>query len=376
MSNAAGIVFSNLNDNTLSRLTVDRTVAAIPFGCRYRLVDFALSNMVNAGIFNISIIANYNYRSLTEHVGAGKDWDLARRVGGVKLISPYQTARTPNMQFYSHHLDALKNMMEFIHEITEENVILSDTDNICNIDLEVVLQAHDANGADLTLVTTPCPAEYTAKGSIMMVSSSEDSHIRSIIKSAKAVPGHDRFVGIYVFRTQYLRDVLEDAIFNNYKSLSEQVIMVRPDQKRYFTYCYDGYVASVSSFYDYYRHSINLATDPTIRDQLFAVENRPIYTKVHNSQPTVYRGSAQVKNSMIADGCVIEGTVENSIVFRNVHIRPGVVVKNSILFGGVDIGEGSTLNCVVADKGVTVSPGSVLSGAPSLPFFIAKGRKV
>ena len=136
---AAGIIFSNLNDNTLSRLTADRTVAAIPFGCRYRLVDFALSNMVNAGITNISLIANYNYRSLNEHIGSGKDWDLARRDGGIQFISPYQTARTPNAAMYSHHPEALKSMQVFIREIKEETVVMSDTDNLCNIDLAHII---------------------------------------------------------------------------------------------------------------------------------------------------------------------------------------------------------------------------------------------
>lgn len=376
MSNAAGIVFSNLNDNTLSRLTADRTVAAIPFGCRYRLVDFALSNMVNAHIFNISVIANYNYRSLAEHIGSGKDWDLARRVGGIKFISPYQTARTPNLQFYSHHLDALKNMAEFIREIQEENVVLSDVDNICNIDLSTVLEEHDSRRADMTMVTVACPEGFTSKHAVMMVNSDENGHIQHIVKENKAVANHDRFIGIYVFRTQYLQNVLQDAISNGYKSLSEQVIMVRSEQKRYYTHRFEGYVASVSSFTDYYKHSISMAKNPDIREDFFAAPNRPIYTKVHNSQPTVYRTGAEVRNSMIADGCVIEGKVENSILFRGVHIGKGVTVRDSILFGGTVIGENSLINCVVADKSVTVSPDSILSGAPSMPFFIAKDRKV
>lgn len=376
MSNAAGIVFSNLNDNTLSRLTVDRTVAAIPFGCRYRLVDFALSNLVNADIFNICVVANYNYRSLMEHVGSGKDWDLARRVGGIKMISPYQTARTPNMQFYSHHMDALKNMMEFIREIKEENVVLCDTDHICNIDLEAVLREHDERSADLTIVTAPYDPAFTSKNNVMMVASREDGHIVDIVKSSMAVEGRERSVGIYVFRTQYLVAALENAIISNLKSLSEEIMMAKPETKRFYTYTHQGYVAGVSSFSDYYRCSIDLATDPSIRGELLAVENRPIYTKVHNSQPTVYRSGASVRNSMIADGCVIEGTVENSIVFRNVHVAPGAVVRNSILFGNTIIGRGAQINCVVADKSVEISAGSILSGAPSMPFFIDKGRKV
>ena len=374
---AAGIVFSNLNDNNLSRLTADRTVAAIPFGCRYRLVDFALSNMVNAGITNISLIANYNYRSLNEHIGSGKDWDLARRAGGIKFISPYQTARTPNSVMYLHHLEALKSMQEFILEIREDTVVLSDTDNICNLNLDEIIEEHETRGADITMVTTPCTPDFSSKGSVMMVDADEETGcVKRITKSTVPVKGYsDRFINIYIVRTAYLNAVLNQSFRENLQSLSEDVLMKNTEDKKIYVHRFKGFVAQVSSFTDYYRHSIALAKDPSLRAELFCGE-RPIYTKVHNSAPVLYREGASVANSMIADGCVIEGTVENSILFRGVKVGRGAVVKDSILFGGTDIGDGSTIQCVVADKNVSISANSTLSGAPTLPFFISKGRHV
>ncbi|MBQ4324877.1 MAG: glucose-1-phosphate adenylyltransferase subunit GlgD [Clostridia bacterium] len=376
MKSTAGIIFSNLNDNTLSRLTADRTVAAIPFGCRYRLVDFALSNMINAGITAISIIANYNYRSLTEHIGSGKDWDLARREGGISFVSPYKTARTPNAAMYSHHLEALKNMQELIREIKQEYVVLSDTDNLCNIPLTEVLEQHEATGASVTMVCAECTPDFTSKTPGMMVQSDETGKITRIIKSDKYVDGYIRFANIYVMRTDYLVNLIDEAFAQNHNSLSEDIMMREPEKQNFYVYCHKGTVAPVSSFQDYYKHSIALATDPAFRRELFGEKERPIYTNVHNSPPVRYLDGATVKNSMIADGCVIEGTVENSILFRGVKIGKGAVVKNSVLFAGTEIGDGSTIQCVVADKYVSVSAHSQLSGAPTLPFFICKGRKV
>lgn len=376
MKSTAGIIFSNLNDNTLSRLTSDRTVAAIPFGCRYRLVDFALSNMINAGITAISIIANYNYRSLTEHIGSGKDWDLARRDGGISFISPYKTARTPSAEMYSHHLEALKNMQELIREIKQEYVVLSDTDHLCNIPLTAIIEQHEATGASVTMVTAQCQPGFTSKYPAMMVASDENGKITKIIKSAKYEEGYTRFANIYVMRTDYLVAMIDEAFAMNHKSLSQDIMMREPEKQSFYVYCHKGTVAPVSSFQDYYKHSIALATDPAFRAELFGNKERPIYTNVHNSPPARYLEGAAVKNSMIADGCVIEGTVENSILFRGVKIGKGAVVRNSVLFAGTEIGDGTTIQCVVADKNVSVSAHSQLSGAPTLPFFICKGRKV
>ena len=162
-SSAAGIIFSSLNNNTLSRLTSDRTVAAIPFACRYRLVDFALSNMVNANISNIYIVANYKYRSLLEHLGSGKDWDLARREGGITFVSPFQTAQKGDNAMFSTHMEALKSMKEYIDEIKEEYVVLTDSDTVLTIDVNEIIRSHNSTGANVTIVTRDVEAGYTSK---------------------------------------------------------------------------------------------------------------------------------------------------------------------------------------------------------------------
>lgn len=376
--NAAGIIFSNLNDNTLSRLTEDRTVAAIPFACRYRLIDFSLSNMVNAAISNINVVTNYNYRSLVEHIGSGKDWDLARRSGGINVISPYQTAHTPNAKLYTSRLEALLSMEQgYIKNMKEEYVILSDCDFVCNIDLSDVVRAHNEKNADITVVTVKIATDFTKKTQMLLVKTADDGCIVDFKLSNVYDETHPEMsANIFVMKTDYLRALVYEAKQNNANSLTRDVFMKHVDNKRFYAYCYTGYFACVSSFRDYFSYSIALTEDPTLRRSLLGLSKRPIFTNVHNSAPTVYKCSAWVKNSMIADGCVIEGSVENSIIFRGVRVKKGAVIKNSVLFAGTNVGEGTTLNCVIADKDVTVSDGITLSGHKTIPFFIRKGQKV
>ena len=374
---AAGIIFSNLNDNTLSRLTADRTVAAIPFACRYTLIDFPLSNMVNSDISNISVVANYNYRTLAEHIGSGKDWDLARRSGGIRLISPYQTSRSSQTSMYSHHLEALKSMAEYIRELKEDYVVLSDCTNVCNIDLKEIIASHIQSEADVTFVTTPCDEKYTAKVPQIMISTDENGKLQSMAKSAKYLSSHPlRVIDMYIMSTTYLLKLLDDAFAYNYTSLTNDVFLTYYETQKYNVYCYGGYVAPVSSFLDYYRQSIDLTENTAGMRELLLNRERPILTHIHNSAPALYREGADVKKSIIADDCIIDGVVENSILFRGVKVSKGAVVRNCVLFAGTQVGEGCHLNCVVSDKSVSVTDGTVLSGSPNLPFYISKGRTV
>ncbi len=373
----SGIIFSNLSDTTLSRLTSDRTVAAIPFGCRYRLVDFALSNMVNSDITDISIVANYNYRSLTEHIGSGKDWDLARRDGGIKTISPYQCAHSADAPMYSHRLEAILSMSEHIFGMKSDVVVLSDCDNILNIDLNAVISVHRANGADLTVVTAPCTPSYSAKLPQMMLKTNEDGKVIDIVKSTHQTASHpERSLNIFVVDTVYLQQIIEIAKAHNYRSMTDDILMKDTESSNFYSYCYRGFVAPVGTFIDYYESSIRIATDPDARLSLLGRRERPIYTRVHNSAPSLYKGKGKVTSSMIADDCVIMGEVENSILFRGVKVGRGAVVKNSILFGNCIIGENSSVNCIVADKSVTISDSCHLSGHDTLPFYVSKGKHV
>ncbi len=375
-SSAAGIIFSSLNQNTLSRLTSDRTVAAIPFACRYRLIDFALSNLVNANIFNINIVANYNYRSLLEHLGSGKDYDLARREGGINFVSPFLTANNPDGKMFSTHMEALKSMkVEYIDQFKEDYVVLMDCDHVLNIDIKDVIKTHEKTGANVTIVTNAIDASYTSKHPRMMVSSVAGKVTQIALNDAYDERHPELSLGIFVMKTNYLRILIEEAEAYNLNSLT-QLLLKNCKSSNYRTYKYNGFFASVSSFLDYYKYSMELVNNESARASLLEKREAPIFTRVHNSAPTAHTKTAKVSNSMIADECVIEGTVINSVVFRGVKIEKGAVVKNSVLFHGTTVCKNASLNCIVTDKDVVVSQGVTLSGNENMPFYIQKGRKV
>lgn len=372
---AAGIIFSSLNDNTLSRLTGDRTVAAIPFACRYRLVDFCLSNFVNANISNINIVANYNYRSLIDHIGSGKDWDLARRESNVNVISPFSTATSSAAKMFSTHMEALLAMKEYISEIKEDYVVLTDSDNVLNIDIADVISRHEKTGADVTLVTQKIGPEYSAKRPRIMVSSVAGKITDISLSSAYTEKNPELSLYIFVMTTTYLRRLIEESEAYGLNSLTS-LLLKNCKRSNYRTYNYTGYVAPVSSFLDYYKHSMELVENPAARESLLMKKEAPVFTRVHNSAPTTYKSTARIENSMLADECVIEGTVINSVLFRGVTVAKGAVVKNSILFHGTYVGKNASLNCIVTDKDVHITDAVNLSGNENMPFYVQKGRKV
>lgn len=372
---AAGIIFSSLNNNTLSRLTSDRTVAAIPFACRYRLIDFALSNMVNADISNIYIVANYKYRSLLEHLGSGKDWDLARREDGITFISPFQSSHQADNKMFSTHMEALKSMKEYIGEIREEYVVLMDSDTALTIDISDVIRSHESTGADVTIVSSRVAPDYSAKTPRMMISSVAGKVTQIAMGSTYDERHPELSLGIYVMKAAHLRNIIDEAEAYNLGSFT-MYLLKSCKSSSYMTYQYNGFAASVSSFLDYYKYSMELVNNESARESLLWKKEAPIFTRVHNSAPTKHSSSAKVENSLIADECNIEGTVINSVIFRDVTIEKGAVVKNCVLFHGTHVCKNAELNCIVADKDVLVTDGVKLSGNDNMPFYIQKGRKI
>ena len=374
----AGIIFSNIHDNNIPELTRNRTMASVPFGCRYRLIDFTLSNMVNSNISNVSVITHYNYQSLMDHIGSGKDWDLARRSGGIKMLTPFITAYANNVnQLYTTRLEALKSVNYSISKITDDYVVLSDCDVICNIDLNDMIKYNIANNADLTMAVKKVNlTKEKAKINVLI-----DSDAEGKITDVQAYPTNfegeaDINLNIMVMTRKYLQEIVVDSIAHNYTSLTKDVILRGISRRAYRTYRYNGYFACITSPQDYYKSSMELINDKSVRKELFGVKNRPVYTKVRNSAPTYYSPDAKVKNSLIADGCEIFGEVENSIIFRGTKIGKGSKVKNSILFQDTYTGENVQLNCVIADKNVMIRDNKVLSGDETLPFYLAKGKMI
>lgn len=375
---AAGIIFSNIHDANIPELTRNRTMASVPFGCRYRLIDFTLSNMVNSNINNVSVITHYNYQSLMDHIGSGKDWDLARRSGGIKILPPFITAyANSSNSLYSTRLEALKSVYNSISKIPDDYVVLSDCDVICNIDLKDMIHNHIESGADITIAVKKVVLTKEKAKINVIVDSDENGRIIDVKAGLTNFEGEaDINLNIWVMHRQYLLEIILDAIAHNFTSLTKDIILRNLNRAVYRTYRYDGYFACISSSQDYYASSMELINNSDVREQLFGVKNRPIYTKVRNSAPTYYSPDAKVKNSLIADGCQIFGEVENSIIFRGTKIGKGTVVKNSILFQDTFTGENVKLNCVIADKNVVIRDNKNLSGDETLPFYLAKGKMI
>ena len=381
MSSAAGIIFSNIHDQNLPELTGMRTIASVPFGCRYRFIDFTLSNMVNSDIYNIFLITQSNYHSLMDHIGSGKDWDLARRAGGIKILPPnitaYAGAAGVNAAGTSTRLGALKNAYYSISRIPEDYVVLSDCDIICNIDLNDIIDYHIAAGADMTFAVKSMELTREKAENSSIFFSDAEGRVTDVLAYPKNFEGKgDYCLNIIVVNKTYLMQMVLDAIAHNYTSMTKDIISKNVKSANYRVYKYDGFFGEVASFEDYFSLSMKIINDTEARDSLFSVKNRPVYTKVRNSAPAFYAASSDVSNSLVADGCHIYGKVENSILFRGVKVGRGAVVKNSILMQDTVIGENASLNCVVSDKNAVVRDNTVLSGVPHLPYYIMKSKMV
>ena len=373
-----GIIFSNLHDNEISELTRVRTLASVPFGCRYRLIDFPLSNMVNSNISNINVITQYNYHSLMDHIGTGKDWDLARRSGGIKILPPYiNFDSTMRAGISNTRLEALKSVGYSIAQLTSDSVVRADCHLICNIDFNDMINDHIASCADVTIAVKRMELDRVTARANTLVFSSKEGRITDLLPNPTNFDGFaDVSLNIIVLNRKYLQNFVLDSIAHGYTSITRDVFLKNLYTRNFRVYRYDGYSACISSFEDYFAHNMQLIENKEMFESLFGVEERPIFTKVRNSAPTYYSETSKVENSLIADGCVIEGTVENSILFRGVRVGKGAVVKNSILFQDTIISDTASVAYTVCDKNVVIRNNVNISGHSTLPLYIDRGKMV
>ena len=370
----AGLIFSNIHNSSVPELTSVRTIASIPFGCRYRLIDFPLSAMVNSGITKVGVIAHNNYQSLMDHIGTGKDWDLARRSGGIRILPPYITAYNSanGGKLYTTRLEALMGVTHFIAKCSEDHIVLSDCDNVCTIDLKDMIRSHEKSGADMTILTrTVKSGDVLPSEDATSVSCDVNGRIVSLSACTNNFDEAEISTNIIVAKRTFLLDIINDAASHGYTRFYLEAIANRLEHARIMSYHFDGVFLQIGSLVSYYKASMELL-GADVRDELFNSPERMVYTKLRNSSPTVYQSGSSVKNSFVADGCCIEGTVENSIIFRGVHVSRGAVVKNSILLQDTYVGADTTLNCVITDKNVVIRDGRELCGCESMPFYIGK----
>jgi len=365
---AVGIIFSNIHDNNVPELVRIRTLGSIPFGGRYRLIDFPLSNMVNSGIDTVGIITKSNYQSLIDHVGSGKDWDLARKDGGVIILPPFGDNSSKNL--YTSRLEALKGITNFLFRADEDYVVMTDCDSVSRINYNDVIEAHIRNRADITLVYKKCMPDHGAEESAITFDM-VDNRIVGINQVAEVSDEKANvFINVFVLKKSLLQNIVMDAISHNKKHFMADVVAGNLKGMKIMGYEHTGFYAGITSLQAFYDSNLALL-DENNRHEIFG--DRSVFTKIRDSAPTKYGHNAKVVNSMIADGCVIEGEVENSIIFRNVKVARGTKVKNSIIMQNTVLGENCSLNCIIADKNVTITDKKVLSGSENHPFYVGKG---
>ncbi len=365
---AVGIIFSNIHDDNVPELVRERTLGSIPFGGRYRLIDFPLSNMVNSGIDTVGIITKSNYQSLMDHVGSGKDWDLARKDGGVIILPPY--GNNANSSLYTSRLEALKGITNFLFRVDEEYVVMTDCDAVSRINYNEVIEYHIRNRADITIVYKKLEKqEYFTKNATTF--DIENGRIVAV-NYHEHVVDEDANVctNVFVMKKSLLQNIVMESISHNKHHFMEDIVASSLKSMKIMGYEHKGFYAGITSLQAYYDSNMRLL-DEKVKREVFG--DRSVFTKIRDSAPTKYGNSAIVKNSMIADGCIIEGEVENSIIFRNVKVARGAVVKNSIIMQNTVLGENSTLNCIIADKNVVVRDRKLLSGSENHPFYLGKG---
>ena len=363
--NIVGIIFSNAYDECISELTGIRTMGSVPFACRYRLIDFTLSNMVNAGIEKVGVLTKSNYQSLMDHVGTGKPWDLSRKNDGLFILPPFSTNETGGNR---DKLTSLKGIMGFISRADEEYVLLSDCNMVFNLDVEALMDYHTAKNADMTIVYKN--GKVPALKDMIVLDMNDDGKAEKVTLSPVTDENVNFSLNVILMKKALLERLINDAISLNHKDFETDLVQGNVDKLNIYGFEATGYSAVIESMESYFKTNMELLNMDNC-DDLFNAD-RPIYTKVRDDMPAIYGLGSSVKNSLIADGCIIDGTVENSILFRGVRVEKGAVVKNSIIMQDGFVAQNASLNCVVVDKSVVITPNKTLSGAESYPVYIGK----
>lgn len=373
---ALGIIFPNSYDATVPELVTERLMASIPFASRYRMIDFVLSGMVNAGIDNISVIVRKNYHSLMDHLGSGRAWDLSRKNGGLNIVPPFAEKA---VKVYHGRVEALASILTFLRDQKEKYVIMADTNVAANYDFKEVISQHIATNADVTVIYTKWEASAEAlstnveQGDMYYTLNLQDGRVTDIHINPKEEGIQNLSMNIYVVNRELLIHQIEDAYIKGYPFYERDVLIPQVKDLNVQGYEYTGYLALITSLKSYCHENMRLL-DEKNADALFSGNH--IYTKVRDDNPSRYTSDAKVKNVMAADGCIIEGEVENCVLFRGVKIKKGAVVKNSILMQDTVVESDAHVEYVITDKNVTITSGKDVKGAKSYPFYVAKHKIV
>ena len=375
-SDALGIIFPNSYDALVPDLVAERLMASIPFASRYRLVDFILSSMANCGIDNISVVVRKNYLSLMDHLGSGRAYDLVRKNGGLNIVQPYAER---GVSVYNGRVQALANILSHLKRQKEKYVILADTNMVANFDFKDFINKHIESGADVTIAykEEPIPAGLLSApitdDVLYYTFAIENGRVRNIYMNSKEQGIQNFGMNIYILSRELLIQQIEVAFARGYIYFERDILAPQVNKLNIQGYRYDGYVARITDMKSYFEENMKMLDDVNV-DALFSAN--PIYTKIRDDNPTRYINGANAKNIMAADGCVIEGDVEDSILFRGVRIAKGARVRNCVLMQDTVVEAGADLDYVITDKNVTISAGKELKGNRDFQVFIPKRQTV
>ncbi|MCM1165363.1 MAG: glucose-1-phosphate adenylyltransferase subunit GlgD [Lachnospiraceae bacterium] len=371
MAKVLGLIFANMHEQTLPELTKARAMASVPFGSKYRLVDFPLSGMVNSGITQVGIITKQNYYSLMNHLGMGSEWDLARKTGGLHILPPYGREGTG---IYRGRLEALAGAAEFIRESNAEYVVMADSNVIANMDMRPIVDFHEKSGADITCVygSVVYPVERATAQTILCVN--EENVVYDVL-SRPAMSGEMNVaLNIYVMRRAFLDGLIRESECRSLYSFETDILQHKLHDYKVMGYKYDKYFEIIDSMKTYYKATMDMKNRDISRE-VFSLAT-PIYTKVRDVAPAKYGIDCSVKSSLVADGCIIDGIVENSVLFRGVKVGKGAVIKDSIVMQGAVIEEKASFINAIADKDVTITKNRTITGSADFPVYISKGGVV
>lgn len=371
---AFGIIYAGEEIANLRELVDLRTVGALPIGGKYRTIDFPLSNMVNSDIRSVGVIVSRNYNSLMDHLGSGKEWDLSRKGEGLFILTPFSLRENPGI--YRGKVEALKSSMDFIRRVRQEYCILAGTTSVYNFNYDEMMRFHIESGADITALYHHVGEDHRVDERYreVFLELTDEGRIISLEINPTQTALTARNLKSYIIRKDVLIYLVDECFSKGEYKFSENLIRNNLDRLRIMAFEHKGYVGMLRSIPAYFNVNMDLL-DPKIREELFSTRNR-IFTKTKDSVPAKYTRTAQVKRSLIANECVIEGSVENSVLFRNVYIGKGASIKNSIILPGAEVADDAELEYVILDKNVSVRRRCRLVGNENYPVVIGKGGRV
>lgn len=367
MKNVIGLITTNYTNESFGKLAELRPIATIPFGGRYRLVDFPLSNMVHSGIRSVGITSAHYYRSLVDHLGAGKEWSLNRKKDGLYLLpgSVYGMKRFDGKFL----LRDLINNRAYLERAHEDQVIICASNKVYNIDFEQPVTEHRLSGADVTMLYKEIANSNTKSGTFLDID--HDGTVKNFHREATGISAW--FIDCFIINRKKLLDLMAWYENLDYIDMME-ILLENVSRMKIQSYGFNGYVGAIDSTYDYIQCSMDLLK-AEVHDELFN-SSKKIFTKIEDGPPSKYLKGSRVTNSIDSSGGIIEGTVENSVLFRNVRIGKGAVVRNSVIMQRCDIAPGAVLDNVICDKFVQVSENVQLSGNRYTPLVIGKNQKL